>query len=441
MMNQTFVEVSFDGIVGPTHHFGGLGVGNVASQSHVNAVSNPRASALQGIEKIRRCALLGVKQAFFPPQQRPVIRLLQRLGFRGGDADLLKQAAATAPEILSAAWSASSMWAANAATVSAGPACSDRKTHLTIANLSSSLHRSLEPPQTLRLFRYLFAGKNFIVHPPFPGTTKLRDEGAANHMRLTDKSGTQGVDLFVYGDDESASNVAKRFRSRQGLDASRSIARVHGLDPRSTFFLQQHPAAIDAGAFHNDVVATSHQNIWLHHELAYVDADKTIAEIEKRFHLVTGEALIRYEIAESELPLADAVSSYVFNGQLLPSRTGEITILCPEQVRETPTALRTLESLIDREGPIVLCEFVELRESMNNGGGPACLRLRVPMSEVQWQQLPENFRFSEAIADKICKVIDTTYPTKLELADLTSLDLVQQAKRALEELHRVVGFK
>jgi len=270
----------------------------------------------------------------------------------------------------------------------------------------------------------------------------LRDEGAANHMRLTDRSGTRGVDLFVYGDDESSAPGPKRFRSRQSLEASKAIARLHGLDPRSAFFLRQHPEAIAAGAFHNDVVATSHWNVWLHHERAYINAEKVFAEIEKQFELVTGQSLHRCEITEAELPLCDTVSSYLFNGQLLPSDRGpeSMTMLCPEQVRETPTALRTIESIIDSEGPIVACEFVELRESMSNGGGPACLRLRVPMGDANWKSLPGNLRFSETVADQLCRVIESTYPAKLEIGELTSLELVQRVRHAVHELNRVLGL-
>ena len=189
-------------------------------------------------------------------------------------------------------------------------------------------------------------------------------------------------------------------------------------------------------------MATSHRNVWLHHEHAYIDADKTILEIEERFELVTQQSLHRCKITAAELPLCDAVSSYLFNGQLLPSDRGPelMTMLCPEQVRETPTALRAIESLIDSDGPIVACEFVELRESMNNGGGPACLRLRVPMNEANWKNLPGNLRFSETIADQLCRVIESTYPAKLETSDLTSLELVHQVKLAVQELNRVLSF-
>lgn len=456
-MDANLIEANFDGLVGPTHHFGGLGVGNLASQSHGGHVAKPRGAAIQGIEKMRLVASLGVAQAILPPQHRPDLRMLQRLGLDtfgldqfgvgGNHAQVLRAAYEASPRLLSAACSASSMWAANAATVSAAPACRDGKTHLTIANLSSSLHRSLEPSQTLKLFRRIFHENSFVVHPPLPHCVSLRDEGAANHMRLTDRNGTRGIDIFVYGSDSldgHKSNDAiapSRFFPRQGLDASKAIARLHRLDMSSTFFLKQHPAAIDAGAFHNDVVAVSHHNIWLHHQLAYEADDATFNRIEQRFTELTGESLLRHEISSDELPLQDAVNSYLFNGQILSRRDDHsMTIVCPAQVQETPAALAVVKQLIAGEGPITDFRSVDLRESMNNGGGPACLRLRVPMSEAQWQSLPPGVRFTDTLADRLCEIVERHYPETLSLDDLLESDLIDVSRRATHAIRHALGL-
>jgi succinylarginine dihydrolase len=456
-MDSHLIEANFDGLVGPTHHFGGLGVGNLASQSHGGHVARPRAAAIQGIEKMRLVASLGVAQAILPPQQRPDLRMLQRLGLDefgldkfgvgGNHAQVLRAAYEASPRLLSAAWSASSMWAANAATVSAAPACRDGRTHLTIANLSSSLHRSLEPAQTLKLFRRIFHDDSFVIHPPLPHCVSLRDEGAANHMRLTDHSGKRGIDIFVYGSDsldghKSNDSIApSRFFPRQGLDTSKAIARLHRLDKNSTFFLKQHPAAIDAGAFHNDVVAVSHHNIWLHHQLAYEADAETFERIEQRFTELTGEPLLRYEINSDALPLQDAVNSYLFNGQILSRRDDHsMTIVCPAQVQETPAALAVVKQLIAGEGPITDFRIVDLRESMNNGGGPACLRLRVPMSEAQWQSLPPGVRFTDTLADRLCEIVERHYPETLSLDDLLDADLIDVSRRAVHAIRQAVGF-
>ncbi|HBQ53569.1 MAG TPA: succinylarginine dihydrolase, partial [Erythrobacter sp.] len=46
-------EINFDGIVGPSHNYAGLSLGNIASASHKGSASYPRAAALQGVAKMR----------------------------------------------------------------------------------------------------------------------------------------------------------------------------------------------------------------------------------------------------------------------------------------------------------------------------------------------------------------------------------------------------
>jgi succinylarginine dihydrolase len=436
-------EVNFDSVVGPTHHFGGLGVGNQASLAHFGQVAKPRAAALQGIEKMRRCAAIGAPQCILPPQRRPVLRMLTRLGYEGTTEAMLRQVAVDDPALLSAVWSASAMWTANAATVTASGR--DGKTHLTVASLSSSLHRSLEPPQTVRLFRNVFQYPAFAVHSPLPSCVGLRDEGAANHMRLSDDSGVNAVDIFVYGSDDRSRSVdasRTKFFPRQTLSACQAVARLHRLDPDSTFFIRQHPEAIAAGAFHNDVVATSHRNVLLHHEFAYLDAEATLAAIEKRYLEVTRKPLFRYEVRQVDLSLDDAIKTYLFNCQLLSRSMGDksTVMVCPMQVQEVLAARRVTELLVGNTGPIDECVFVELRESMNNGGGPACLRLRVPMTYEQWASIPEGIRWSDSIADELCQVIEQHYPETMTSADLANVELIAVADRAAAAVERVLGL-
>jgi len=66
-MTSTGLELQLDGLVGPTHHFGGLSVGNLASMRHAGWQSRPRQAALQGLAKMRQVLALGVPQAVLPP--------------------------------------------------------------------------------------------------------------------------------------------------------------------------------------------------------------------------------------------------------------------------------------------------------------------------------------------------------------------------------------
>lgn len=433
-------EWNFDGLVGPTHHFGGLGVGNVASLEHEGRTAYPRSAALQGLEKIAAVAAAGVPQAVLPPHPRPDLAFLRSLGFAGSAAEVLEAAAASAPRALSAAWSASSMWTANAATVSPAADTRDGRMHLTVANLSSSLHRSLEPPETERIFREMFADpSSFAVHVPLPAAFALRDEGAANHMRLADRSEQRGIEIFVHGAASAAitRDVPNRFFSRQSRLASQSIARRHQLSADDTFYLTQHPDSVGAGAFHNDVVATSCQHLLIHHQLAFIDADQTLERIERRFHEKTGIALQRIEIESSELTLADAIDSYLFNSQIVVEKDADdlaMLMICPVQVCQLPAARQVVDRLVAGENPIRRVAYVDLRESMSNGGGPACLRLRVPLTKRQAAQVPPAIAWSDTLDEQLRRWVNNHYRDSLALSDLADPELAGESREALREL-------
>ena len=194
----TTVEANFDGLVGPTHHYAGLAFGNLASARNAEQPSNPRAAVRQGIAKMRALAAMGLAQGVLPPQERPHLPTLRALGFGGSDADMLGKAARQAPQLLSAASSASAMWTANAATVSPSADCADGRVHFTPANLVTHLHRAIEAPQTARILRSVFADpRHFAHHAPLPATPMLGDEGAANHTRFCSDYCDTGLELFV----------------------------------------------------------------------------------------------------------------------------------------------------------------------------------------------------------------------------------------------------
>ena len=91
---MTLIEANIDGLVGPTHNYAGLSFGNVASGMHAGKAANPRAAVLQGLQKMRELADLGIPQFVLPPHPRPNARLLASLGLRGNVKQMLAQAAA-----------------------------------------------------------------------------------------------------------------------------------------------------------------------------------------------------------------------------------------------------------------------------------------------------------------------------------------------------------
>jgi len=398
-------EINFDGIVGPSHNYAGLSLGNLASTRHAGQVSQPRAAALQGIEKMRANVSLGLAQGIFLPQPRPDRAWLAELGTTIEQAD-----AALAAN----AMSASAMWAANAATVSPAPDTADGTCHLTVANLKTMPHRSHEWPATLAQLRLAFRGEQFAVHDPVPPA--FGDEGAANHMRLSAAHAERGVEVFVFGVSGGA------FPARQHLEASKEIARPHRLDPERVIFAQQSEEAIAAGAFHNDVVAVANERVLFAHEQAFADKGALIGALS-----ATVEGFEYVEVASGEVPLEDAIRSYLFNAQLVTTPDGKPTLIIPMEARETPSVWSWIERHIAGNGPIRKVEVVDVRQSMANGGGPACLRLRVVADPAT---VDARFIANEAKLDAMADIVRRHWPEQIHHDDLQSPALIADVETA-----------
>lgn len=432
-------EINFDGLVGPTHNYAGLSEGNLAATRNEGEVSHPRAAALQGIAKMRRLAALGLQQGVLPPHERPNVAFLRALGFSGGDHAVWEAAWSQAPRFAHAAVSASAMWAANAATISPSADCADGRLHATPANLLTMLHRAQEAPQTTRALRRLLPDDaRFAVHESLPAHDALSDEGAANHMRLTPPGaiGGQGVEIFVYGRD--AKEPRTGFPARQTRESCEAIVRRHGLDPARTAYVRQSRRAIDAGAFHNDVVAVAHDNVLFHHEHAFEDRDAAYADIRAAAKGVLEPHFV--EVSEADAPLDDAVSSYLFNAQLVRTPgAAKLTLIAPTETRENNRTAAFVAGLVSFEAsPIGAVEYVEVRESMRNGGGPACLRLRIVMTEAERAAAAPGFFFTDALADQLEAWVRAHYREDLAPADLRDPVLIDETRRALDALTRIL---
>jgi len=398
-------EINFDGIVGPSHNYAGLSLGNLASARNAGEVSRPRAAALQGLDKMRANLALGLAQGIFVPPPRPARGWLAELGTNIEQADRV---------IAANAMSASAMWAANAATVSPAPDTADGKCHLTVANLRTMPHRSHEWPATLAQLKLAFADDAFAVHGPVPSS--FGDEGAANHMRLSPSHGEPGVEVFVYG------VAGGPFPARQHFEASKAIARLHRLDPARTIFAAQSEEAIAAGAFHNDVVAVANGPVLFAHEKAFADREGLIGQLSEG---MPGFELV--EVPDAEVPLADAVRSYLFNAQLVTPPDGAMTLVAPTECRDTPSVAGWIERHLASNGAIRRVEYVDVRQSMANGGGPACLRLRVACDPAT---VDPRFLADEAKLDRLAQVISAAWPDEIHIDDIQSSALIRDVEAA-----------
>lgn len=403
------VEANLDGLIGPTHNYAGLSFGNVASEKNARSISHPKKAALQGLQKMKFLHDLGIPQLIMPPQPRPDLKALNHLGF---------QDIASAPqEVLHKIYSASSMWTANAATVSPSADTADGKVHFTVANLASYAHRAIEAPVTAHILEQIFPGDCFVHHPPLPAS--MLDEGAANHMRLCGAYGEKGTEIFVHG------GQAKKYPARQSLQAQEAIARAHKLDPARVIFLPQCAEAIDAGVFHNDVIAMSNERLLIYHEKAY----ETIE------HPLDGYKSVI--IRQKELSLSDAVASYFFNSQLITLPSGKIAVIAPKECEENSHAHTQFLTMID-QGIIHKVHYLDVRESMKNGGGPACLRLRIVLTDEERESVLPSVWLNDSLYQILWQWIEKHYRDTITPSDLRDPMLAKESSQALGELSEII---
>jgi len=406
---NNWVEINFDGIVGPSHNYAGLSLGNLAATKNAGEASYPRAAALQGITKMRHNMALGLAQGFLLPLPRPNNALQSQLAL---DDESPRQ-------LLAATWSASSMWTANAATVSPASDTADGKCHLTAANLITMLHRAQEWPDTKAQLDIAFGNSDhFTVHVAVPPT--FGDEGAANHMRFCEEHGAKGVEVFVYGKTGGA------FPARQHEQASRIVARRHGLAPAHTLFIEQSSEAIAAGAFHNDVVAVANERVLFAHEKAFADKQGAYEAIRAAFPV-----LQVVEVPDSAVSLAEAISTYLFNSQLVSLPDGGMELIAPGECANSQAVTDWAGKATGGNNPIRAIRYVDVRQSMSNGGGPACLRLRVVCDPTT---VDTRFMLDEAKADQLEAVIAAHWPEQIDPADIGNPDLARSIKTARSAL-------
>lgn len=431
------VEANADGLVGPTHSYAGLSPGNLASEANSGGASDPRGAVLQGLAKMKRLADLGIPQFVLPPHERPHLPFLRSLGFTGSDGQVLAAAWKTAPALAAAACSSSQMWAANAATVTPSADAADGRLHLTPANLVSNLHRSLEPEQTTRSLRRLFPDESRVaVHDPLPAVAHFADEGAANHVRLAAEHGAPGVNLFVWGREawERWTGVNPARQTREAFDA---VTRRHGA--ARAVLARQGRRAIDGGAFHNDVVCVGTRTALLFHETALEHRAETLDAIRRAADGLFEPEFV--EIAEADLPLADAVKSYLFNSQLLVvSGESRLVLVAPIETEENGRSKAAIEAVIASNGPIGRVEYVDVKQSMRNGGGPACLRLRVVLTDSELASTNPAMRLDGALHARLTVWAERWYRDTLAPADLADPQLLEESRGALDALTDILGL-
>jgi succinylarginine dihydrolase len=427
-------EINFDGLIGPTHNYAGLSQGNLASQKHLNQTSNPKAAALQGLNKMRLIMDQGIPQGFFLPHERPHLMTLRAIGFGGTDEEVINQVAKKNPALLKNVYSASSMWSANAATFSPSIDSNDQKIHITPANLNSMFHRSIEHEFTKTQLELMFDGVA-KVHEPIKNISGYGDEGAANHLRVSAQHLMPGFQIFVYG--SSAFEVHQGIIARQAEEISQAVSTQHQLDPDRVLFLKQNEQAIHSGSFHNDIVSLANEEVFIFHQEAFADR----VELERVLHQLKDhvKGFHPIEILSKDISLDDLVSSYLLNSQLITVKNNEMMMLLPEEVQNHGNCMKWLEE-IKSSSPIKRLEFVDIHQSMMNGGGPACLRFKAVVNSDELDKINKKFLLSPEKLINLRALVSKHYRDRINPDDLLDIKLMEESYLFLDELTQLLGI-
>lgn len=447
-MTTIAYEINFDGLVGMTHHYAGLALGNLPSMEHAGQESNPRQAALQGLNKMKLLASMGIRQGILPPHERPHIPSLKRLGFVGNVETIFERVQSEADWLIPYVSSSASMWTANSATVSPSVDSSDEHVHFTPANLASYFHRSIEAETNSRIFKAIFPNPVFFDHhTPLLAGNLFFDEGAANHTRFCKTYQGPGVQLFTYGqmlkppEENEVVSKPKKFPARQSLEASEAIARLHQLYPGHFLFAQQNPDVVDSGVFHNDVISVGNQNVFLVHERSFVGQPSLYTNLKKMVSEICDTEMIILEVKESQISLKEAVSSYFFNSQLLTLPDNTMTLIAPLGCQKSESITRFLKDVTDsKQNPIGSVHYVDLTQSLENGGGPACLRLRVVLKEVEIAEMNQGVLFTDRLYTRLVEHINKYYPTRLTDKDLTDPAFYERNCESLNEITNILNL-
>ncbi|WP_374356841.1 N-succinylarginine dihydrolase, partial [Chitinimonas sp.] len=202
-------------------------------------------------------------------------------------------------------------------------------------------------------------------------------------------------------------------------------------------YAQQDPATIDKGVFHNDVIAVGNGNVLFHHQYAFLNQTEVLAELAGKLAAVGGQ-FVGIEVPESEVSVEEAVKSYLFNSQLLSKADGKLAIVVPEESRHIERVWAYLQKLVSSGGPINEVKVFDLKQSMQNGGGPACLRLRVALSDTELAAVNPAVLMNDTLFTTLNAWVDKHYRDRLSFDDLADPQLLLECRSALDELTQIL---
>ena len=92
---------------------------------------------------------------------------------------------------------------------------------------------------------------------------------------------------------------------------------------------------------------------------------------------------------------------------------------------------------ISAEEEIKKIKFIDVKQSMRNGGGPACLRLRMIFNENEISSVNKNFLLDDIKIDLLTDLIENKYRDRLQPDDLLDPNLADESLEILDALTKI----
>ena len=153
-----------------------------------------------------------------------------------------------------------------------------------------------------------------------------------------------------------------------------------------------------------------------------------------------GEEFHVVEVGANDVSVEDAVKSYLFNSQLITKDNGDMTIIAPGECETIPAVKEYLDWLVEQETPIKEVKIFDVKQSMQNGGGPACLRQRVVLNESEISAMNQNVLMTDELFAELNTWVDKHYRETLEEDDLADPSLLTESRTALDELTQILNL-
>jgi len=117
-----------------------------------------------------------------------------------------------------------------------------------------------------------------------------------------------------------------------------------------------------------------------------------------------------------------------------------MALIAPVEAQKNRAAQETIDRIVDESNPISAVHYVDVRQSMRNGGGPACLRLRVMLDEREIAAMHQGVLFTDRLYQSLRSWIKRHYRERLSHEDLADPKLLEESRTALDELTRLLDL-